>query len=178
VVNKELQQRQEAREPAPAQERIYEEREEQSMTIGNSIGRRAWPGSQLLRCCWRPTVTRAHGTQGNSQAICDSLQVPQEAQDKERRSANASQEAKREKTKSASGNQERGKRVQEKLERCKELYDNDVKDPGRRPLRPGGGKIQELADMNGAQNGWRRVLEALRGEQTGKRDAALTTIRT
>jgi len=120
------------------------------MTIGNSIGKTSMAWIAIAALLLAPTVTRAHGLKAIPKQYADSLQVPQEAQDKEQEKREREQKQEREKTKSASGNRKRGG-VQEKLERLQELYDNGREDLDEDRYDRAAAKFKELADMNGPQ---------------------------
>jgi len=145
-------------------ERFYEEREEQSMTIGNSVGRRASPGSQSLRCCWR---RQSRARVYSRHFPCDLRIHCRRPRTKSRRSG-ARARSKREGRRKRDGNRKRASRPG-KVERLQELYDDGREDldEDRYDRR---GKIQAIGRHERSANRCRAVLEGLCRDRLGKRD--------
>src|SRR5258708_38068499 len=64
-------------------ERISEKREEQSMTIGNSVGKTSAAWIAIAALLLAPAVSRAPALQANPVEAAESPQGPQDSQDKE-----------------------------------------------------------------------------------------------
>src|ERR1700674_4628294 len=157
-------------------ERIYEEREEQSMTIGNSIGKTSMAWIAVAALLLAPAVTRAYGLKAIPKQSADSLQDPQETQDKEQEKREREQEAREREDEKREREQEARERAQEKIERLQELYDNGREDLDEDRYDRAAAKFKELADINGPQTDAALYWKAYAENRLGKRDTALTTI--
>src|ERR1700731_219946 len=132
------------------------------MTIGNSIGKTSVSWIAVAALLLAPAVTRAYGLKAIPEQSADSLQDPQEAQDKEQEKREREQEAR--------------ERAQEKVERLQELYDDGREDLDEDRYDRAAAKFKELADMNGPQTDAALYWKAYAENRLGKRDTALTTI--
>src|SRR6202045_3192226 len=146
------------------------------MTIGNSIGKTSVSWIAVAALLLAPAVTRAYGLKAIPEQSADSLQDPQEAQDKEQEKREREQEAREREDEKREREQEARERMQEKLERLQELYDNGREDLDEDRYDRAAAKFKELADMNGPRTDAALYWKAYAENRLGKRDAALATI--
>ncbi len=138
------------------------------MTIGNSSrpSGMVWLALAVLLA---PAGARAHRfTNANLQAM-DSLQDPQEIQDKEQERRDREQERR-------DREEEARDRAQERLDRLQELYDDGREDLDEDRYDQAESKFKQLADTNGPQTDAALYWKAYAQNKQGKREAALSTI--
>jgi hypothetical protein len=146
------------------------------MTIGNSVGKTTAAGLAIAALLLAPAAARAHGFQELSVQIADSLQDPQDAQDKEQEKRDREQEARDREEEKRDREQEARDRAQEKLGRLQELYDDGREALDDDRYDQAESKFKQLADMNGPQTDAALYWKAYAENRLGKRDAALTTV--
>jgi hypothetical protein len=146
------------------------------MTIGNSVGKTTAAGLAIAALLLAPAAARAHGFQELSVQIADSLQDPQDAQDKEQEKRDREQEARDREEEKRDREQEARDRAQEKLDRLQELYDDGREALDDDRYDQAESKFKQLADMNGPQTDAALYWKAYAENRLGKRDAALTTV--
>src|SRR5260370_40495917 len=146
------------------------------MTIGNSIGKTNMAWIAVAALLLAPAVTRAHGLKAIPEQSADSLQDPQDAQDKEQEKREREQEAREREDEKREREQEAREQAQEKAERLQELYDNGREDLDEDRYDQAAAKFKQLADMNGPQTDAALYWKAYAENRQGKRDAALATI--
>src|SRR5258708_30597335 len=146
------------------------------MTIGNSIGKTnmAWIGVAALLLA--PAVTRAHGLKAIPEQSADSLQDPQDAQDKEQEKREREQEAREREDEKREREQEARERAQEKVERLQELYNDGREDLDEERYDQAADKFRQLVELNGSQTDAALYWKAYAENRLGKRDTALATI--
>src|SRR5467141_1507395 len=138
------------------------------MTIGNPVRKTsiAWIAMAVLLA---PACARAHRLVVTNLPAADSLQDPQEVQEKDQEKRDREQE-KRERE------QEARDREQEKIDRLQELYDDGREALDEDRYDQAEGKFKQLADMNGPQTDAALYWKAYAENRLGKRDSALTSI--
>jgi len=146
------------------------------MTIGNSIGKAdmAWVALAVLLLA--PAVSHARGLAAMSVPSAESMQDPQEAQDKEQERRDREQEARDREQEKRDREQEARDRAQEKLDRLQELYEDGRDDLDEDRYDQAAAKFKQLADMNGPQTDAALYWIAYADNRLGKRDAALAAI--
>src|SRR5258707_9746218 len=146
------------------------------MTIGNPFRKTgmAWIATAALMLA--PVATRARALKAIPAPSTDSLQDPQEAQDKEQERREREQEAREREDEKREREQEARERAQEKVERLQELYDDGREDLDEDRYDQAAAKFKQLADMNGPQTDAALYWKAYAENRLGKRDAALATI--
>jgi hypothetical protein len=146
------------------------------MTIGNSVGKTSAAWIAIAALLLVPAVTRARGLKAMPVQAADSMQDPQEAQDREQEKRDREQEARDREQEKRDREQEARDRTQEKLDRLQELYDDGREDLDDDRYDQAAAKFKQLADMNGPQTDAALYWKAYAENRLGKRDAALTSI--
>jgi len=178
VVNKELQQRQEATKPAPAQ-RTNPRKEK-----GTKYDHRQFIEADK-RCVDRRGGVVGSAIRGAGRLACgeqpgsvDILQDPQQGRDtnqeearleREQEKHEREQEAKEREDEKHEREQEARERAQEKVERLQELYDNGREDLDEDRYDRAAAKFKQLADMNGPQTDAALYWKAYAENRLGKR---------
>jgi len=116
-----------------------------------------------------PAGARAHRLTKTNLQAADSLQDPQEIQDKEQERRDREQERR-------DREEEARDRAQERLDRLQELYDDGREDLDEDRYDQAESKFKQLADMNGPQTDAALYWKAYAENKRGKRDTALATI--
>jgi len=106
----------------------------------------------------------------------DSLQDPQELQDKEQERRDREQEARDREQERRDREEEARDRAQERLDRLQELYDDGSEDLDEDRYDQAESKFKQLADMNGSQTDAALYWKAYAQNKQGKREVALATI--
>ena len=132
------------------------------MTIGNSSRPSGIVWLAIAALLLAPAGARAHRLTITILQAADSLQDPQELQDKEQERRDRAQEAR--------------DRAQERLDRLQELYDDGREDLDEDRYDQAESKFKQLADMNGPQTDAALYWKAYAQNRMGKRDSALATI--
>jgi len=142
------------------------------MTIGNPVRKTsiAWIAMAVLLA---PACARAHGLVVTNLPAADSLQDPQEVQEKDQEKDQEKRDREQEKRERE---QEARDREQEKIDRLQELYDDGREALDEDRYDQAEGKFKQLADMNGPQTDAALYWKAYAENRLGKRDRALTTI--
>jgi len=167
VVNKELQQRQEAKEPAPAQNDSTKRERNKSMTIGNSVGKTGMAWIAIAALLLLPAATRARELRSFPSNLGIHSRTHRRPGTKNKNGANASKKRKKEKTKDANGNRSaragagKDRAAARIVRRRREDLDEDRYDHAA-------AKFRELAEMKRSANGCGALLEGVRGEQIGQ----------
>jgi hypothetical protein len=146
------------------------------MTVGNSSGRTGIAWIAVAALLFAPPITHARGVKAFPMKSVDSLQDPQDAQDKEQEKREREQEAREREEEKREREQEARERAQEKIERLQELYDDGREDLDEDRYDQAAAKFQELAELNGPQTDAALYWKAYAENRLGKRDAALATI--
>jgi hypothetical protein len=146
------------------------------MTIGNSIGKTGMAWMAVAALLLAPAVSRARGLAAMPKPSAESLQDPQEAQDKEQEKRDREQEARDREQEKRDREEEARDRAQEKLDRLQELYDDGREDLDEDRYDKAAAKFKALADMNGPQTDAALYWIAYADNRLGKRDAALAAI--
>jgi hypothetical protein len=123
-----------------------------------------------------PASTRARRLGANRPPEVDSLQDPQEVQDKELEKRDRAQEARDREQERRDREEEVRDRAQERLDRLQELYDDGREDLDEDRYDQAESKFKQLADMNGPQTDAALYWKAYAQNRMGKRDTALATI--
>jgi hypothetical protein len=146
------------------------------MTIGNSSrpGGMVWFAIAALLLV--PAATRAHRFTNMNLQAADSLQDPQELQDREQERRDREQEARDREQEKRDREEEARDRAQERLDRLQELYDDGREDLDEDRYDQAESKFKQLADMNGPQTDAALYWKAYAQNRMGKRDSALSTI--
>src|SRR5882724_1435985 len=132
------------------------------MTIGNSSRPSGIVWLAIAALLLAPAGARAHRLTITILQAADSLQDPQELQDKEQERRDRAQEAR--------------DRAQERLDRLQELYDDGREDLDEDRYDQAESKFKQLADMHGPQTDAALYWKAYAQNRMGKRDSALATI--
>ena len=146
------------------------------MTIGNSVGKTSAAWIAIAALLLAPAVSRAHALQAIPVESADSLQDPQDAQDKEQEKRDREQEAKEREDEKREREQEARERAQEKIEHLQELYDDGREALDEDRYDQAAAKFKQLADMNGPQTDAALYWIAYAENRSGKRDMALAAI--
>ena len=146
------------------------------MTIGDSIRKRVMAWMALAALLLAPAVSRARGIAAMPKPSAESMQDPQEAQDKEQEKRDREQEARDREQEKRDREEEVRDRAQEKLDRLQELYDDGREDLDEDRYDKAAAKFKALADMNGPQTDAALYWIAYADNRLGKRDAALGAI--
>jgi hypothetical protein len=146
------------------------------MTIANSIGKTSVAWIVVAALLLAPAVARARGLKAMPVHSADSMQDPQEAQDREQERRDREQEARDREQEKRDREQEARDRAQEKIERLQELYDDGREDLDDDRYDKAAAKFKQLADMNGPQTDAALYWKAYAENRLGRRDAALTSI--
>jgi len=146
------------------------------MTIGNSVGKTSMAWIAITALLLAPSITRAHALKAIPARTANSLQDPQEAQDKEQERREREQEAKERVDEKREREQEARERAQEKIERLQELYDDGREDLDEDRYDQAEAKFKQLAEMNGPQTDAALYWKAYAQNRQGKKDAAIATI--
>jgi outer membrane protein assembly factor BamD (BamD/ComL family) len=146
------------------------------MTIGNSVGKVSAAGIAIAALLLGPAATRARGLMAIPVRSADSMQDPQEAQEKEQEKREREQEAREREDEKREREQEARERAQEKVERLQELYDDGREDLDEDRYDHAAGNFQQLAEMNGPQTDAALYWKAYAENRLGRRDTALATI--
>jgi HEAT repeat protein len=139
------------------------------MTIGNSSRSRGMVWFAIAALLLAPAAAHAHRLTNMNLQAADSLQDPQELQDKEQERRDREQE-KRDREEEARD------RAQERLDRLQELYDDGREDLDEDRYDQAESKFKQLADMNGPQTDAALYWKAYAQNRMGKRGSALSTI--
>ena len=145
------------------------------MTIGNSSRPSGivWLAIVVLLA---PVGARAHRLTNTQLQSADSLQDPQELQDKEQERRDREQEARDREQERRDREEEARDRAQERVDRLQELYDDGREDLDEDRYDQAESKFKQLADMNGPQTDAALYWKAYAENKRGKRDTALATI--
>jgi hypothetical protein len=146
------------------------------MTIGNSLRNKFTARLAIASLLLVPAVTRARPFKANFAPSAESVQDPQEAQDKEQEKRDREQEARDREQEKRDREQEARDRVQEKFERLQELYDDGRDDLDEDRYDQAAMKFKQLAEMNGPQSDAALYWKAYAENRLGKRDTALSSI--
>jgi hypothetical protein len=146
------------------------------MSIGNSVEKKSAVWTAIAALLLAPAVTRARGLRAIPVQSADSLQDPQDAQDKEQERRDREQEARDREEERRDREQEARERAEEKIERLQELYDDGREDLDDDQYDKAEAKFKQLADMNGPQTDAALYWKAYAENRLGKRDTALATI--
>src|SRR5713226_1229314 len=139
------------------------------MTIGNSSRPSGMVWLAIAAMLLAPAGARANRLMKTNRQAADSLQDPQELQDKEQERRDREQE-KRDREEEARD------RAQERLDRLQELYDDGREALDEDRYDQAESKFKQLADMNGPQTDAALYWKAYAENKRGKRDTALATI--
>jgi HEAT repeat protein len=146
------------------------------MTIGNSVGKTSIAWITIAALLLAPAATRAHRLTIAKVQTADSLQDPQEAQDKEQERREREQEKREREQEKREREEEMREQAQEKVEQLQELYDDGREDLDEDRYDQAEAKFKHLADMNGPQTDAALYWKAYAENRMGKRDTALATI--
>jgi hypothetical protein len=146
------------------------------MTIGNSFGKASAAWIAISALLLAPAVTGAHAFKPLPARSADSLQDPQEAQDKEQEKRDREQEARDREQEKRDREEEARDRAQEKIDRLQELYDDGREALDDDRYDQAAVKFRELAEMNGPQTDAALYWKAYAENRLGRRDTALATI--
>jgi HEAT repeats len=146
------------------------------MTIGNSSRHTGVIWIAIAALLLTPAGARARRLRGTNLQAADSLQDPQEVQDKEQERRDREQEARDREQEKREREQEARERAQEKVERLQELYDDGREALDEDRYDQAESKFKQLADMNGPQTDAALYWKAYAENRLGKRDTALATI--
>jgi hypothetical protein len=146
------------------------------MTIGNSFGKASAVWIAISALLLAPAVMRAHAFKTLPTRSADSLQDPQDAQDKEQEKRDREQEARDREEEKRDREEEARDRAQEKIDRLQELYDDGREDLDEDRYDQAAAKFRELAAMNGPQTDAALYWKAYAENRLGRRDTALATI--
>ena len=146
------------------------------MTIGNSVSRTSiiWIATAAL--LMTPAGARARRLDMNNVRAVDSLQDPQEAQDREQEKREREQEAREREEEKREREEEAREQAQDRIERLEELYDDGREALDEDRYDQAAAKFKELADMGGPQTDAALYWKAYAENRLGKRDTALATI--
>lgn len=146
------------------------------MTIGNSSRHTGVIWIAIAALLLTPAGARARRLRGTNLQAADSLQDPQEVQDKEQERRDREQEARDREQEKREREEEARERAQEKVERLQELYDDGREALDEDRYDQAESKFKQLADMNGPQTDAALYWKAYAENRLGKRDTALATI--
>lgn len=146
------------------------------MTIGNSLGKTSMAWIAIAALLLAPAAARAHRRTISIVQTADSLQDPQEAQDKEQERREREQEKREREQEKREQEEEAREQAQEKVEQLQELYDDGREDLDEDRYDQAESKFKQLADMNGPQTDAALYWKAYAQNRMGKRDSALATI--
>jgi hypothetical protein len=146
------------------------------MTIGNSGKQTAAVWLVIAALLSAPAGARAHRITITNVQSADSLQDPQELQDKEQEKRDRAQEARDREQERRDREEEARDRAQERLDRLQELYDDGSEDLDENRYDQAESKFKQLVDMNGPQTDAALYWKAYAQNKQGKREAAVTTI--
>jgi len=146
------------------------------MTIGNSLGKTSMAWIAIAALLVAPATTRANRPPITSLQAADSLQDPQELQDKEQERREREQEARNREQEKRDREEEARDRAQERLDRLQELYDDGREALDEDRYDQAESKFKQLADMNGPQTDAALYWKTYAQNKQGKREAALATI--
>ena len=146
------------------------------MTIGNSVRNTSIVWIATAALLLTPTGARARRLEMNNLRGADSLQDPQEAQDKEQEKREREQEAREKEQEKREREEEARERAQDRIERLEELYDDGREALDEDRYDEAESKFKQLADMNGPQTDAALYWKAYAENRLGKRDTALATI--
>ncbi len=146
------------------------------MTIGNSSRPSGIAWLVIAALLLAPVGARAHRLAKTNLQAADSLQDPQEIQDKEQERRDREQEARDREQEKRDREEEARDRAQERLDRLQELYDDGREDLDEDRYDQAESKFKQLADMNGPQTDAALYWKAYSQNRMGKRDSALATI--
>jgi HEAT repeats len=146
------------------------------MTIGNSSRHTGVIWIAIAALLLTPAGARARRLRGTNLQAADSLQDPQEVQDKEQERRDREQEARDREQEKREREAEARERAQEKVERLQELYDDGREALDEDRYDQAESKFKQLADMNGPQTDAALYWKAYAENRLGKRDTALATI--
>ena len=146
------------------------------MTIGNSSRPSGMVWLAIAALVLVPVGARAHRLSIMSLQAADSLQDPQELQDKEQERREREQEAREREQEKRDREEEARDRAQERLDRLQELYDDGREALDEDRYDQAESKFKQLADMNGPQTDAALYWKTYAQNKQGKREAALATI--
>ena len=145
------------------------------MTIGNS-GKQTAAWLAIVALLLAPAGAHAHRITITNVQAADSLQDPQELQDKEQEKRDRAQEARDREQERRDREEEARDRAQERLDRLQELYDDGREALDDDRYDEAESNFRQLADMNGPQTDAALYWKAYAQNRLGKRDSALATI--
>jgi hypothetical protein len=146
------------------------------MTIGNSVSKTSVAWIAMAALLLAPAGARAHRLNAVRPPATDSLQDPQEAQDKEQERREREQEKREREQEKREREEDAREQAQDRADRLQELYDDGREDLDEDRYDQAEAKFKELADMNGPQTDAALYWKAYAQNRLGKRDAALATI--
>ena len=146
------------------------------MTIGNSSRHTGVVWLAIAALLLAPAGVRAHWIAIANMQGADSLQDPQELQDKEQEKRDRAQEARDREQERRDREEEARDRAQERLDRLQELYDDGREALDDDRYDEAESNFRQLADMNGPQTDAALYWKAYAQNRLGKRDSALATI--
>jgi outer membrane protein assembly factor BamD (BamD/ComL family) len=146
------------------------------MTIGNSSRPSGIVWLAIAALLLAPAGTRAHRLTKTNLEAAESLEDPQELQDKEQERRDREQEARDREQEKRDREEEARDRTQERLDRLQELYDDGREDLDEDRYDQAESKFKQLANMGGPQTDAALYWKAYAQNRMGKRDSALSTI--
>jgi HEAT repeats len=146
------------------------------MTSGNSGRQRGTAWIVLAALLLMPATARADRPDVRGGQSTDSLQDPQEAQDKEQERRDREQEAREREEEKREREEQARERAQEKIERLQELYDDGREALDDDRYDQAASKFQQLVELNGPQTDAALYWKAYAENRLGKRDTALASI--
>jgi len=146
------------------------------MTIGTSSRNTTASLIAVAALLLAPAGARAHRLAATSLPAANSLQDPQESQDKEQEKRDREQEARDKAQEKRDREEEARDRVQEKADRLQELYDDGRDDLDEDRYDQAASKFKQLADLNGPQTDAALYWKASAENRMGKRSMAQASI--
>jgi HEAT repeat protein len=146
------------------------------MTIGNPFTRASIVWIAMAALLLMPAGARPHRLAASAVRLADSLEDPQEAQDREQNQREQEQEKREREQEKRDREEEARDRAQERAERLQELYDDGREALDEDRYDEAEGKFAQLADLNGPQSDAALYWKAYAQNRMGKRDKALGTI--
>jgi hypothetical protein len=146
------------------------------MTIGISLRHTSVAWIAIAALLLLPAGACAHRLAVTLLPAANSLQDPQEAQDKAQEKRDREQEARDREQEKRDREEEARDRAQERVDRLQELYDDGREDLDEDHYDQAESKFKQLVDMNGPQTDAALYWKAYAENRLGKRDTALATI--
>jgi outer membrane protein assembly factor BamD (BamD/ComL family) len=146
------------------------------MTIGNSLRPSGIVWLAIAALLVGPVSARAHRLTNTNLEAADSLEDPQEIQDKEQERRDREQEARDREQERRDREEEARDRAQERLDRLQELYHDGREALDEDRYDQAESKFKQLADMGGPQTDAALYWKAYAQNRLGRRDMALATI--